>query len=177
MLALAALIALTSPIATEWVAVPPEPGFVAVYRRETAKEGIEESVPKGESFNQWTRMITRQRFNVPMTPRVFAGRMAAGMSGACPGIVISPLTAGPREAFVEQRFDCPRNPQTGKPETTFLRAYAGAGAVHAVQFAFRSVPSAAQADWARQRLAGTALCRGASSSGLCRNPPPTMPLG
>jgi hypothetical protein len=66
-----------------------EPGFVVGFRAANANEAIEEWVPKGETVQNWTRMLTFQRFpglvqrgrTGPELLDFIAGRIAS----VCPG--------------------------------------------------------------------------------------------
>ena len=63
--------------------------------------------------------------------------------------------------------DCPRNPQTGLPETFLILAIEGANDMHVAQVAFRRVPSAQDIAWAEAQLESVALCTGASREPVC----------
>jgi hypothetical protein len=140
-------------------------GFVVAHHQEMAQASIEEQVPKGETVENWTRMITRIRRG-PSDPMQFAIGMASSWRQACAGAKAGDPVAGPRG--VDIRIDCPRNPQTGKPETMFQRTVAGEGRLYVLQVAFRSKPSAGQAAWAQAQLDRATLCRAKSKEAACR---------
>lgn len=144
---------------------PVAQGFVVAHHQETAQVSIEEQVPKGETVENWTRMITQLRRG-PVDPMQFAIGMASSWRQACTGAKASDPVAGPRG--VDIRIDCPRNPQTGKPETMFQRTVAGEGRLYILQVAFRSTPDAKQAVWAKAQLDRATLCRAESKEAACR---------
>jgi len=78
------------PVFSQLVAFSYPKGFVAAF--EEAKNGsyLQESVPKGESVQNWTQMITVTgarglATQAEMTPVRFANGLAAGYRYACPG--------------------------------------------------------------------------------------------
>jgi hypothetical protein len=161
LLALFATAAAAAP-AGERLALPALPGFGIVHQQSANGNSIEEQVPRGETIQQWTRMVTSLRFGglaSQTTPDAALDRLAAGVAGSCPGAVATPtrsLTVSGRAA-AEIRADCPLNPQTGLPETFFARAIAGASDLHMVQVAFRRVPSEADKAWAEGIVRQVAL--------------------
>jgi hypothetical protein len=165
MLAWLTLVTLIGAQEGERLVWPAAHGFVVGHHQETPQASIEEQVPKGETVENWTRMITRISRG-PIDPMQFAVRMAASWRQACTGAKASDPVAGPRG--VDIRIDCPRNPQTGKPETMFQRTVAGGGRLYILQVAFRSVPGAEQAAWARAQLDRATLCRADSKEATCR---------
>lgn len=141
---------------------PPQADFVVGYSRSNGGASIEERVPRGETVEDWTRMITIQRFPNPagLSGEELLRRMAEGLVGSCPGgrfstIAATTIDSRPASAM---RGDCPRNPATGKPETLFARATAIAGFLHIAQVAFRRVPTGTDAGWAERILSGLRLC-------------------
>ncbi len=138
--------------------MPAAPGFIVAYRAGGQSGEIVEQVPKGESVQNWTRMITLQRFTAGasrMSAAQILDRMAAGLQASCPGGRIS----GRRQSggLAQMRADCPNNPATGKPETFFAKALPGKSDMHMVQVAFRRVPTAADVRWAESYLAQVSL--------------------
>ena len=83
MLVLPILLAMAAP-AAERMVLPVAPGFVVVHR-ETAQTGsIEERVPRGETINKWSRMITLLRLNTSSSPETYLADFGNRVSGACP---------------------------------------------------------------------------------------------
>jgi hypothetical protein len=168
---------LAAPVAaqpsSEWLAQAPLPGLVVGYRAAQNGRSIVEWIPQGETVEVWTRMVTVQRFpDIGPRLRFWADTFGTGLSQSCPGAVVGrpaySRTDGHQQ--VEFRVDCPRNPETGQPETFLLRAIAGASDLHSAQVAFRHVPSAQETDWARRQLASVTLCSRENASPICRTP-------
>ena len=133
------------------------PDFHSDFQAENAFQSIEEFVPEGETVEDWTQMVTVQKFNIPnraMPAEVLLNRLAAGMKAACPGTVAAPIetTTLQGRSVSELRLDCPSNPQTGKPETMFARAIADDAHLHVVQVAYRSTPTESEKRWAQEYL-------------------------
>jgi len=144
--------------AVELLAQPPAPGFQIGYQAARDGNMIVEQVPKGETVEDWSRMITTQRF-AGVAQRVdgngFLQTMIAGLQQGCPGAKVAYRRASGKTA--QMRVDCPLNPATGKPEIFFAKAMPGASDMHVAQVAFRRVPSAADVAWAERYLAGVKL--------------------
>jgi hypothetical protein len=147
-------------------------GFVVGHNVSAPEASIEERIPQGETVQRWTRMLTTQRFGgtaLRMRPEQLLQTMANGLESGCPGGKAGPirtLTVAGRPA-AEFRADCPRNPAQGQPESFFARAIAGTADLHIVQVAFRRVPTAADAAFARKHLDSVALCTGVAKTGPC----------
>ena len=137
---------------------PPVAGFVSGY--ELAKSGnyIQEQVPAGETVQQWTRMITTQRFAgvaKKADANGFLQLMIDGLSKGCPGASLAYRRGS--SAIAQMRVDCPLNPATRRPETFFAKAMAGSADMHVAQVAFRSVPKARDVAWAEKYLTSVSL--------------------
>jgi hypothetical protein len=174
MLLLALAIPATTRAATddERLISPPPAGFVLGHSAANAEQSIREDVPRGETVQRWTRMITTQRFAglvARSTPAAYVRVVAGQVPQACPGATVSPiasLTVSGRPASRVQ-VDCPRS-EGGLPETFILLAVAGASDMHVKQVAFRGAKSAADLAWARAYLDRTALCRPHDAQAICR---------
>lgn len=162
-----AIAALFGVQAAERLVWPTAQGFVVGYTQQTPNgQVIEEQVPAGETVQAWTRMITRITLPAPIDPGTFAQRMGDMWRRSCPGATVGTPATGPKG--VDIRVDCPRNPDTGKPETMVQRTIAGDGRLYVLQVAFRSAPSAAEIGWARAQLDRASLCRAGSTERACR---------
>jgi hypothetical protein len=156
----------------ERLASPPLGGYVVGYQAANAAQAIREEVPRGETVERWTRMVTTQRFTglaARSTPEAYARTIVASVPRACPGAAVSPiaaLTVGGRAAARFQ-VDCPRNGQ-GQPESFILLAIAGQSDMHVKQVAFRGARTAADLAWARGFLAATVLCGARDATARCR---------
>ncbi|UIJ46146.1 hypothetical protein LZK98_04125 [Sphingomonas cannabina] len=158
--------ALLGAQAGERLVWPKADGFVVAHQQDNGRTSIEEQVPKGETVEQWTRMITTLTFAGPLDPAGFADRMAGLWSQSCPGAKAGAPVSGARG--VDIRIDCPLNPQTGKPETMFQRSVAGESKLYVLQVAFRLTPTKDQAAWAMAQLDRATLCRLDSVEAACR---------
>lgn len=147
-------------------------GFKLGYEADTAEMSIREYVPEGESVQDWTRMITDQRFtdlNPVFTPEDFARVVGRGLGESCPGAKAGKIArfkvAG--RAAAQMQADCPRNPGTGKPETFIILLIAGDRDLHARQVAWRKVPSLQEINWGEEVLAATRLCQAGQTAKGC----------
>jgi hypothetical protein len=147
-------------------------GFVVGYEAANAEQSIRELIPQGETVQDWSRMITDQRFAGLVrltTPKQFAGVMTEGLEKSCPGGMAGPIAEFKRHGrpAATMRADCPRNPATGKPETFLMVLIAGEKDLHARQVAFRKLPDAAETKWAEDILARTRLCVAGQKAAGC----------
>lgn len=157
----------------EWSGRPAAPGFVVGFEKANAEQSIVERVPAGESVEQWTRMLTSQRFVGRARdpgPRQLLVNMQGLMKNACPGgstgeIVVMTVSGRPA---ARMRSDCPLNPQTGLPESYFIVAFAGTTDLFAEQVAFRRAPTAADLSFASKELQQVRWCTGASEEAACK---------
>ena len=157
---IAALLALSmplglavSPAAADELVSPALPGFVVGFEAANDQQSIREEVPAGETVQDWTRMVTTQRFTgaaARLTPSEFLGVIASNLASACPGARTSPIVTASLSGKATARFraDCPRLAQTGKPETFFILAVSDGEDLHVKQVAFRRDPTAADVQWA-----------------------------
>lgn len=147
----------------EGLSLPMADGFVTVHHQVAQNGAIEERVPRGETVERWTRMVTLLTLNDSATPEAYLATFTTRIANACPGTKAGPQfkssLAGRR--MIEGRLDCPRNPETARPETFVYRVYQGNGRLYMLQVAFRSVPTDAQIAWARKQLADAVICGGA----------------
>lgn len=165
MLAAAALIATG---ADERIVAPMPPGYVVGYTAAQGSIAIEERVPRGETVERWTRMITLQRFTggARFGARLLLDRIASSFGSGCPGGTTSAVVESGVDGrhYASMRADCPLNPVTGKPETFFARTVIGTDDLYSVQYAFRAVPTEAESSTAESYLASVRLCPGADSA-------------
>lgn len=162
-----AMIGAQAPVAPqpsngEWLLRGDLPGFILGFEHHDIAS-IEEYVAAGETVEDWSRMVTVQTFS----PRVHQGRGAAdilqtirgSLPRACPGAQVTAIRSfedhGNRGAAMQS--DCPQNPATGLPETTWFHAIGGQN-VYIVQIAYRHVASPAEVRWAEDYLATVTLC-------------------
>jgi hypothetical protein len=164
--------ALAQP-AQERLVAPALPGFIVGYTAANAQQSIREEVPRGETVQAWTRMVTTQRFGGlarQATPETYARNTLAGLPRACPGATISPVGSLSVSGRPAARFqvDCPSS-AGGRPETFILLAVSGpSGDMHVKQVAWRGGTTPQGLAWARSFLAGVGLCAAADRTPRCR---------
>jgi hypothetical protein len=135
-----------SPIYGQLVRFSMPSNFAVAY--ENAKDGnyIREAVPKGETLQAWTQMITVTGAkglagNRQVTPESFAGSIAAGFKNACPDTFdAKPFGAtrfGDRDGFVA---GCGRVASSADKhsETVLIIAVRGNADVYTIQWAERA---------------------------------------
>jgi len=122
-----------------------------------------EYVPTDESVADWSRMMTVQVFHgATVSASTFLQGLGQRYMNACQGTEV--LGKGVNNGTVNAypvsmlMLKCPRNPSTGKPETTLFRVIKGTDALYAVQWAWRSVPSPDQVDQAVKSMATVTVC-------------------
>ncbi len=136
-----ALLLLPTPAtAKEQLESPALPDFVVGYEAADGFQSIREEVPSGETVENWSVMITTQRFSLDGTAleRFVAGFLNS-LRQSCPRAVVSDLQRpeGHGGAAVLFSADCPASPVTGGRETMTVLAISGADALHVKQVAFR----------------------------------------
>ena len=161
------------PAAAERLAEQAVPGFVVGYEDANAQQTIREEVPSGETVQDWTRMVTTQRFPGAasrVSPAAFFETVSSNLARACPGATTSEVVTTTRSGHVaaQMRADCPRLAQTGKPETFIMLIVVGAEDLHVKQVAYRRVPTAGDIRWGEEILAAAALCETGESGRGCR---------
>lgn len=170
------LLAQAMPLAAappaERLASPALSGFIVGYQAANAAQSIREEVPRGESVERWSRMVTTQRFTAlaaRSTASAYARNVTASVPRACPGAAASPIAALTVSGRPAARFqvDCPRN-ASGQSETFILLAIAGDTDMHVKQVAFRGPTRPADLAWARGFLDRTVLCRAGDAQPACR---------
>ena len=161
------------PAAQERLVAPAVPWFVVGYTAANAQQSIREEIPRGETVEAWSRMITTQRFvgtARAATPEVYARNTIRGIPRACPGARVSPVTSLRISGRAAARFqvDCPRS-AGGRSETFILLAVAGpSGDMHVKQVAWRGGTTQQGLAWGRNLLAGVALCTATDRTPACR---------
>jgi len=137
-------------------------GFEVGYQASQNGMVIAEFVPKGETVEAWSRMITVQVFRgLPNADGdQLASNMQQGWETACAGSDVGRADAGTVNGYewVAWHFSCPLNPETSLPETMWLRAISGADALYVVQYAYRALPSAERETPATEYLATISVC-------------------
>jgi hypothetical protein len=81
-----------------------------------------------------------------VTPAQYRERMQGLWAKACAGSEFAKVKEGVENGYVTLTWmqKCPLNPQTGKPELTWMKAMQGRDSFYLVQKAFKFAPSAEQ---------------------------------
>ena len=135
---------------------------------------LSEMIPKGESLDDWTQMVTVQIFfgAASLTPRGFEETMEASWKASCPGASRAHVADGTENGYPFNLWvlACPRNPASGKPETTLLKAIAGNDSFYLVQKAFRSKPTMDEVGAATAWLRKIEVCDSRRPEQACPRP-------
>lgn len=120
-------------------------GFIVGDKAEDGKGLVAaEFIPKGETVQDWTSMITVEVFRgAPFGRDKFAQHLKDGWEGACKDSKVEKLGEGRVNGYRYSAwyFGCPLNPQTNKPESMWLKAIRGNDAFYAIQYSFRALPT------------------------------------
>ncbi len=120
-----------------------------------------EWVPLSETVEDWTQMLTVQVFRAAAVDApTFLQGVGRRYLDDCPGTTAMGVFTGQVNGYVVSMLvlKCPRNPGTGKPETTAFRVIRGKDALYSVQRAWRDVPSEQALDDAMHMLGKVTVC-------------------
>jgi hypothetical protein len=127
------------------------PGYKIAFQDKKAAMLMNEMVPLNESADNWTEMVTVQIFyGLKSTPEQFQSKLDRGWLANCPGASANAVANAVENGYpaLVWLLDCPRNPATGKPEMTWVKAVQGNDSFYVVQKAFKFAPSKDQmAQW------------------------------
>jgi hypothetical protein len=116
-------------------------GFKAGSQSANGPMTMTEYVPAEESVDDWSQMITQQIFHgrANDSPDGLPTAMSAGWRNGCPGGASRKLSQASENGYPSAVwvFNCPRNPQTGKPENAWIKVISGADSLYSVQYAVR----------------------------------------
>ena len=139
----------------------PPADFETGYQASQGGQTIVELVPKGQTVQNWERIVTLQTF-AGNTRSVIDFRRAVsdGWRSACPGGNTINLSEGQENGYPYAllQMSCEHNPQSGRPEYTWIKAMRGERALYVAQYAFRHLPSREEVTDAARRLRGMSLC-------------------
>ena len=139
----------------------PPADFETGYQASQGGQTIVELVPKGQTVQNWDRMVTIQTL-AGNTRSVIDFRRAVsdGWRSACPGGNTINLSEGQENGYPYAllQMSCEHNPQSGRPEYTWIKAMRGERALYVAQYAFRHLPSREEVTDAARRLRGMSLC-------------------
>lgn len=125
----------------ENILTPLPPDFKIGFNSQSGASEMHEYVPKSETVEDWSRMITVQIVHglAAVDPESFATQLQQRWEGACPGGQAKEAHQGNENGYpvVVWLYACPLNPETGKPENMWMKAIRGTDALYDVQYAFR----------------------------------------
>ena len=102
---------------------------------------ISEYVPRAETVDDWSQMVTEQIFHGRSgdDPDGLPQFMTKSWATACPGGTAQRVARVIENGYPAAvwNFRCPTNPQTGKPETMWMKTIGGGDALYEVQVAWR----------------------------------------
>ena len=139
----------------------PPADFETGYQASQGGQTIVELVPKGQTVQNWERMVTLQTFaGNTRSVSDFRRAVSDGWRSACPGGNTINLSEGQENGYPYAllQMSCEHNPQSGRPEYTWIKAMRGERALYVAQYAFRHLPSRAELTDAARRLRGMSLC-------------------
>lgn len=140
-----------TPVAAAPLMMLAAPDYVLAHSQKNATGAIAEYVPKGQTAQNFTRMITTNllggfgKVPSPALIKEFVGRYVA----SCPG---AKVMAVPMGGSAGARIDCTRHPATGKTETVFARAIPAGPDHYLSHITYRYIPMPKETQWARQFL-------------------------
>jgi hypothetical protein len=159
-----------SPVFSQLVTFSMPFNFAVVYENTRGAHYTREAVPKGETAERWTQMITITgekgvSANPTMTPEKFAGGMAAGFKRVCPDSfgakALGETKFGGANAFAVV-VGC--GAITGHSETALIAVVQGSADFYTIQWAERGAtviaPPVEDARWTQRlrALQPIALC-------------------
>jgi len=158
-----------STISAENLLVSPPKDFKLGYRSDRIGS-LTEWVPSTETVDDWTQMLTVQVFRgAKVDAAGFLQGVGKRYMDACPGTTAKGIFTGQVNGYVVSMLvlKCPKNPGTGKPETTAFRVIKGKDALYSVQRAWRSLPSDEELGSVMQALAKVTVCDTRSAEHPC----------
>jgi hypothetical protein len=139
----------------------PPPGFKIGYQSSHDNQSITEWVPSGETVEDWTQMATVLVFrHASVDAATFLQSIGKRWFSDCPGSGAKGIFTDQVNGYVVSMLllRCPRNPSTGKPETTAFRVIKGNDALYTVQRAFRADLSDKDLEETMHALAKVTVC-------------------
>jgi hypothetical protein len=150
-----------SLIGAEHLLVSPPKDFKIGSQSNRDNRLMSEWVPAAETVEDWTQMLTVQIYgSATVDAATFLQGVGKRYMDACPGTTADGIYTGQVNGYVVSMLllKCPKNPRTGKPETTAFRVIKGKDALYSVQRAWRAVPSDQDVDDVMHDLAKVTVC-------------------
>ena len=137
------------------------PGYKVGFRDKNNDRLMSEMVPANQTVDDWTEMVTVQiYYGLKATPEQFEARVEKGWLAACPGATANAVASAVENGYpmLLWLLNCPRNPDTAKPEMTWFKAIQGNDSFYVVQKAFKFAPSKDQVAHWMSYLKAVAVC-------------------
>lgn len=148
-------------LANENLLVRVPPGYKVGSRVERGTMVMDEMVPTGQTVDDWTEMVTVQIFHgLKAPPEKFRDTLRQSWVAACPGGSGADVMSSTENGYpvLVWLLDCPKNPQSGKPEMAWFKAIAGNDSFYLVQKAFKFKPDKEQLDRWMAYLKSVTVC-------------------
>jgi hypothetical protein len=148
-------------IEAENLVFSPPKGFKIGFESNRNNRLMTEWVGATETVEDWTQILTVQIYRgATVDAPTFLQGVAKRYTDACPGTTGKGIFTGQVNGYVVSMLvlKCPKNPGTGKPETTAFRVIKGKDALYSVQRAWRNAPSDQDFDDAMHLLAKVVVC-------------------
>jgi hypothetical protein len=149
------------PISAENLLFSPPKDFEVGYQSIYGNQSMTEMVPRGETVDNWTPMLTVQIFRgATVDSATFLQGLGKRYMNDCPGTRAKGIFTGKTNGYDVSMLvlKCPKNPATDKPETTAFRVIKGNDALYSVQRAWRADPSDEEIDGVMHFLAKVTVC-------------------
>jgi hypothetical protein len=136
--------------------------YIIGFQNKQKKLYMIELVPKSQTVENWTEMLTIQTFygGLPYTPeglyRGFSDRWTRSCSGGLGQLISKGNENGYDYAF--WLMICPLNSKTGKPEYTWFKAIRGNDSFYVVQKAWKYEPSKPEIEKWSKYLRKVSVC-------------------
>ncbi len=127
-------------LAGENLLIEVPPGYELGYNQETDQGVINEFVPKGETVEKWSEMITVQLLPARNSNAKFYSTLESLAKQACKGGFAQVVATTKENGYPVKVFQliCPTNPQTNMGEVTFVKTIEGKDKFYVVQKAWRT---------------------------------------
>ena len=150
------------------------PGYKLALQLTRENTVLREIVPKSETVDDWTEMISTQVFLGAKKASLdrFHASIKRQWSAACAdSTVTSPVTGNENGyAYASWVMRCMLNPSTGKPEIAIVKTIQGNDSFYVVQKAFKFHPSDEQTERWGQYLRGITVCDTRLADRPCPDP-------
>ncbi len=175
----------STPKQSESIPEPPGPinevfhnlipqNFVLSYKTLSGNMELKEYVPKGETSDNWTEMITIQTYlgMVQTSPKKYASLIKGMGKRVCPGIksTVGESTIQNGYKVYNWKQVCQLNPNTNRVEATLIKAIAGYENFYTIQKAWAYYPNEKETLTWQHFLNSTLVCDTGVPGRACPKP-------